>query len=210
MPIDRKYAAQIALRLLDSEGLDKLTVRRLATELGVKAPALYWHFPNKRALLDEMTDQLLGPVLAPLHAGHRGQPWWSWLAEAAETLWQGLLGVRDGARIASGADLIRARALGEFAELVTETLHRAGFPLSDASRASGAIIHFVLGRAVEDQTRGTQAEEHALITEETFPYPVLARSLLERHREGSAQADDFRYSLHILITGLRTIRESER
>ena len=52
--IDRAQVADTALRLLNEVGLDGLTLRAIAKELGVQAPALYWHFKNKQALLDEM------------------------------------------------------------------------------------------------------------------------------------------------------------
>ena len=41
-----------ALDLLNEVGVDGLTTRKLAERLGVQQPALYWHFRNKRALLD--------------------------------------------------------------------------------------------------------------------------------------------------------------
>ena len=40
-----------AIALADAEGLDALTIRRLAQELGVTPMALYWHFRNKEELL---------------------------------------------------------------------------------------------------------------------------------------------------------------
>ena len=52
--LDRQTVVRAALRLLDRAGLDGLTVRKLAGELGVQAPALYWHFKNKEELLEEM------------------------------------------------------------------------------------------------------------------------------------------------------------
>src|ERR1700688_4158094 len=52
--LKRQGVVRTALRILDEVGLDGLTVRKLASELGVQAPALYWHFKNKQALLDEM------------------------------------------------------------------------------------------------------------------------------------------------------------
>ena len=63
MAVSREIAARTALELVAAGGLDALTVRALAGELGVRAPALYWHFAHKRALLDEMTDVLLDPTV---------------------------------------------------------------------------------------------------------------------------------------------------
>ncbi|MGI5125935.1 TetR/AcrR family transcriptional regulator C-terminal domain-containing protein [Pseudonocardia sp. CA-107938] len=199
MPIEVRDAVRVALELLDAEGLDKLTVRRLAAELGVQAPALYWHFSNKRALLDRMTDAMVAPVVAGLPPA--GGSWLSWLENAATALHAALLDHRDGARVAIGADLTVAFALGEFAERVVEVLHGAGFPLTDATRAAGVLVHFVLGRAVEDQGRPSPAAEAAAI--ETIPFPLMARGLRERHAAGATVSDDFGYALAILLAGLR-------
>ncbi len=57
-PLDRHRVADTALRLLNEVGLDGLTLRAIAKELDVKAPALYWHFKDKQALLDEMASEM--------------------------------------------------------------------------------------------------------------------------------------------------------
>jgi TetR/AcrR family transcriptional regulator, tetracycline repressor protein len=69
--LDEAAVVDAALQLADSEGLDALTIRRLAQALGVTPTALYWHFADKRAVLDALGDRLwdealgrLGPVAA--------------------------------------------------------------------------------------------------------------------------------------------------
>ncbi|GLY35989.1 putative transcriptional regulator, TetR family [Amycolatopsis sp. NBRC 101858] len=200
MPLEVGDAVRVALELLEDEGLDKLTVRRLATELGVKAPALYWHFRSKRALLDHMTDAIVAPVVAGLPDGG---PWLKWLEDAGFALHEALLAHRDGARVALGADLTTARALGDLAERAVGVLHDAGFPLGEATRAAGVLVHFVLGRAVEDQTRPSPAEEAEVIASSSFPFPLMARGL--RERAGSTVEDDFRYALGVLLAGLAAV-----
>lgn len=207
MAIDKEDAARTALRLLDDQGLDKLTVRRVASELGVQAPALYWHFDGKRALLDLMTDVMLTPAVTSLGHPTPSQPWWRWLEQALDSLRRGLLAHRDGARVASGADVTRALALGTFVERTTEVLHDVGFGLGDASRAAGALVHFVIGRTVEEQSRPAPDAEREAASSDRFPFPTLARALSERHASGSTPEDDFRYSLTIMLTGLRTLHQ---
>src|SRR5271156_3432726 len=56
--LDRAAVVGVALGLADSEGLDAVTIRRLAKELHVTPTALYWHFADKQALLDALADQL--------------------------------------------------------------------------------------------------------------------------------------------------------
>jgi TetR/AcrR family tetracycline transcriptional repressor len=59
MKLDREAILEAALALLDEVGMDKLSTRLLAERLGVQQPALYWHFKNKRALLDAMNREIL-------------------------------------------------------------------------------------------------------------------------------------------------------
>src|SRR5215831_19416400 len=49
-----------ALALSDAEGLEALTIRRLATELGVTPMALYWHFRSKEELIASVADRIWG------------------------------------------------------------------------------------------------------------------------------------------------------
>ncbi|SCD86552.1 transcriptional regulator, TetR family, partial [Streptomyces sp. SolWspMP-sol7th] len=56
--LDRAQVVDTALRLLNEVGLDRLSLRLIAGELEVKAPALYWHFRDKRELLDEMATEM--------------------------------------------------------------------------------------------------------------------------------------------------------
>ena len=71
--LTKQVVVERALALADAEGLDALTIRRLATELGVTAMALYWHFRNKEELLAGLADQIWSEldtdvdVTAPWH-----------------------------------------------------------------------------------------------------------------------------------------------
>lgn len=80
--IDRRQVVDTALRLLNEVGLDGLTLRRIAKELNVQAPALYWHFKNKQELLDEMATEMFrrmtvswrGRARRPVPAGPGRRP----------------------------------------------------------------------------------------------------------------------------------------
>jgi TetR/AcrR family transcriptional regulator, tetracycline repressor protein len=62
--LSRAAVAEHALKLADTEGLDAVTIRRLAKELGVTPMALYWHFNNKEELLQGIADHALADVKA--------------------------------------------------------------------------------------------------------------------------------------------------
>lgn len=61
-PLTRKRIVEAAMALADAAGLDAVTMRRLAADLGVEAMSLYHHVPNKDALLDGLIDAIVGEV----------------------------------------------------------------------------------------------------------------------------------------------------
>jgi len=64
-PLDRRRILEMAVRFVDREGLEALSMRKLGAELGVEAMSLYNHVPNKEALLDGMVEVLLGELQIP-------------------------------------------------------------------------------------------------------------------------------------------------
>ncbi len=64
-PLSRRRVLEEAVRFVDREGLEALTMRKLGAELGVEAMSLYNHVPNKSALLDGMVEVLLGELEVP-------------------------------------------------------------------------------------------------------------------------------------------------
>jgi len=141
---------QAALDLLDEAGMDGLTVRALASRLGVQAPALYWHVRGKQALLDEMATLIwrrIGDVMAALPAD---VSWRELLTTYAMTVRHGLLGHRDGAKAFSGTtltdpDVVR-RQEGTF-----ERLTRQRFTLRNSALALVLLHDFTIGFCVEEQ-----------------------------------------------------------
>src|SRR5438034_11134936 len=101
MRLERRAVARVALRLLDEVGLDGLSLRRLAAELDVQAPALYWHFRSKQDLLDEMAQTMLTDQPWPAEPAP-GQRWDDWLADRARARRRAMLAHPDGARIQAG------------------------------------------------------------------------------------------------------------
>ncbi|MEU9189970.1 TetR/AcrR family transcriptional regulator [Streptomyces sp. NPDC048484] len=148
-PLDRKRVADTALRLLNEVGLDGLSLRVIAKELDVKAPALYWHFKDKQALLDEMATEMYRRMVAgiPLDPG---DTWQERLLRSNRGLRTALLGHRDGAKVFSGS-----RFTGiEHAEQMEENLRlftAAGFTLAQAVRAASTAHLYTLGFVIEEQ-----------------------------------------------------------
>ena len=148
-PLDRTRVADTALKLLNEVGLDGLTLRAIAKELEVKAPALYWHFKDKQALLDEMATEMYRRMVAatPLDPD---EGWRERLLRSNRGLRAALLGYRDGAKVFSGS-----RFTGiEHAEQMEDNLRlltAAGFALADAVRATSTTYLYTLGFVTEEQ-----------------------------------------------------------
>jgi len=140
-----------ALDLLDEAGMDGLTVRALASRLGVQAPALYWHVRGKQALLDEMATLIwrqIGDVMAALPGD---MSWRELMRTYAVTVRSELLGHRDGAKAFSGTtltdpDVVRRQ------EVTFASLTRQGFTLRDAALALVLLHDFTIGFCVEEQS----------------------------------------------------------
>ncbi|MFE0805783.1 TetR/AcrR family transcriptional regulator [Streptomyces sp. NPDC058812] len=148
-PLDRRRVADTALKLLNEVGLDGLTLRTIARELDVKAPALYWHFKDKQALLDEMATEMYRRMIAGTSLDP-ADTWRERLLKANRGLRAALLGYRDGAKVFSGSRFTGA----EHAEQMEEDLRLftdAGLTLAQAVRATTTAYLFTLGFVTEEQ-----------------------------------------------------------
>src|SRR5271163_1387936 len=72
-----------ALKLADADGLDTLTIRKLAQDLGVTPMALYWHFRSKEDLLEGVAERVWGEIDVNVD---RSAPWPAQLQGLLESL----------------------------------------------------------------------------------------------------------------------------
>ncbi|WP_033288547.1 TetR/AcrR family transcriptional regulator C-terminal domain-containing protein [Amycolatopsis jejuensis] len=175
-----------ALELLDADGLDSLTMRKLGTHLGIQAGSLYWHFPGKQALLDAMADQIVAQVGTAVPDGG----WDEQLADLARRFRAALLSRRDGARVVAGTYVTQQHTVA-LGQLWIDTLTRAGLGVEDAARASFTLSSFVLGHVIEEQ-----GAAEAKPPEGAFAETVTAATF------GDPESL-FDYGLHIFLDGLR-------
>ena len=148
-PLDRRRVADTALRLLNETGLDGLTLRAIARELDVKAPALYWHFKDKQALLDEMATEMYRRMLADTELDP-ADTWQDRLRTTSRGLRAALLGYRDGAKVYSGSRFTGiAHAPAQEANLRVMT--EAGLTLAQAARAGMTVNAYTIGFVTEEQ-----------------------------------------------------------
>lgn len=150
--VSPEVVVRTALELLDAEGMEGVTFRAVAKKLGIQPPALYWHFVNKRDLLDDLAQAILveGGVDA-IQPPKNPSEWKEWLDQSANTLRKALVAHRDGGRVVAGATFGRAKALARFTLVSTKVLKEGGFGLLEASLATTTIVDYVWGYVIEEQ-----------------------------------------------------------
>ncbi|QUQ71133.1 TetR family transcriptional regulator [Kutzneria sp. CA-103260] len=147
--MDRDTVLATALRLLDEVGLDGLSMRRLADALDIKAPTLYWHFADKRALLDALSAEIAAAAMDPVEHPLPGQAWPEWLADRARAFRRGLLAHRDGARLHAGT-VPRAGDTTSLQRLV-EMMIADGLSQEDTLGTVLAVSRYTVGCVIEEQ-----------------------------------------------------------
>jgi TetR/AcrR family tetracycline transcriptional repressor len=145
--LTRQTIVDTALRVLDEVGIEGLTVRRIAGELGVQSPALYWHFRSKRELLDAMADAIV--QAAGMGPPQRGETWRHWLARRARAYRASVLAHRDGARLVAHARMGPA-TITMFDEELRAMVDR-GFSPVLALRTINVLSHYVGGFILQEQ-----------------------------------------------------------
>lgn len=152
--ITREQIIESALELLNSEGLDAVTTRKLAQRLQVESPALYWHFKDKAALFQAMSSAIMARYHVcppPSEAPADQASWLGWYADNARSFRNTLLRYRDGARLHAGS----APTPAEREQLTPKLtyLMRGGLSEHQAEMALYIVSQLTLGAVLEEQAR---------------------------------------------------------
>jgi TetR/AcrR family transcriptional regulator, tetracycline repressor protein len=205
-----------ALSLADSEGLEALTIRRLAKELGVTPMALYWHFRNKGELLDGMAARIFEEVDLSVDASATWQ-------EQLRALLGSMLGVLRAhpstaillsTRTASSEGSLRAT------EVALDILRRGGFSPTEATQiarhALSTVTNLVSGEpgvvAREESGNLIDARRRARLFLESLPserYPRLVEAATPLS-EGVDPDAYFAFGLDLLLAGIEAMAVRKR
>jgi len=198
-----------ALEVLDQNGFDGLTIRAIAERLNVRGPALYWHFRNKQALLDEMAEAMLAERASELRPPVSGEAWWEWLAHSATWLRRAVVSRRDGARVFAGVTLPSVPTFLWLEDMAIGFLHAAGFSWLEALRAFATLHVFVLGATIEEQSMPPPEviEEFRGTFPDAVRYPSLAAGFVEFEFDADSGFAD---GLELILTGLRSRLSAQR
>lgn len=135
-----------SLRLIEADGLEALTMRRLADRLGIKAASLYWYVRNRDQLLDLIADKLVALALSETGAvdAQACDSWYDLTYRTAVNYRSFLLAHRDSARIITGR-FVMGPNLARILEPLLKAMRAHGFSLDEAAYAIFAIFVYVHG-----------------------------------------------------------------
>jgi AcrR family transcriptional regulator len=203
MRLSQEQVLSQALDLLDEVGLDQLTMRRLATALGVQNGATYWHFPSKQVLLEAMADRLLSGLTDGLETE---PPWSERVTALAHRLHRALRSRRDGARLFSAAFFPLPNALA-YGEAMIAILGESGLTAREAAWAADTLTYYVVAHTIEEQLAaappgdGRDATARLTGAVDAQRHPHLYAALA--HIPAPHQAAHFDYGLGLVVQGIR-------
>ena len=200
-----------AVGLADREGVDGLSMRRLAAVLGAGAMSLYHYVANKEELLDAMIDIVFEEIELPTDA----TDWQSAMRQRAISTRQVLarhpwaIGLLES-RTSPGPANLRHH------EAVTACLRRAGFSVLMATHANWLLDSYVYGFALQESSLPFDTvDEFADTTEDVFlpqlppdQFPYLNESAAALVAAGYDPADEFIFGLDLVLAALEPLRAS--
>ncbi|SEL92087.1 TetR/AcrR family transcriptional regulator [Streptacidiphilus jiangxiensis] len=154
--LSRELIVETALRVVDTEGLDALNMRRVAQELGTGAASLYAHVANKDELLSLLLDRVYADLRHPAPDPER------WREQAKDFLRQArnnLVAHGDLARAAMEQNIPTSPAALDSAEAMLALLRAGGLPEQVCAYGVDVISLYMVATAVEESSRTKPGEQ---------------------------------------------------
>src|SRR4029077_3993042 len=134
--LSKRAVVDRALKLADADGLDTLTIRKLAQDLGVTPMALYWHFRSKDDLLEGVAEQVWGEIEVNVDPAI---PWWAQLQGGLESLIRVLRAHRSAPQLVLEHEKRNEAAL-RATEAALDILLSAGFDPQHAAEIARSTL----------------------------------------------------------------------
>ena len=207
-PLSKERVLRAAVALADEGGLEALSMRRLAKELGVEAMSLYNHVANK----DEIVDGIIDLVMAEIELPSGDVDWKTAMRRSAISEREVLLrhpwaSTTRMARQSGGPGQFRR------SDWTLRTLREAGFSTHLVYHAFHFLEAYVLGATVQQlnfQYSGEEVKELATNFLAQFPvdeYPDLAEHIRE-HLGPHEGESGFEMGLDLILDGLERMRDT--
>lgn len=192
--------------MIDRDGLNALTMKRLGSELGVEAMSLYFHVAKKEEILDEVVDLLFKEVQLP---EHEGRDWYEVARELFSNVRRHLVAHPNTVSLFATRPAHSGDALAPI-EQSLRTLRQAGFDECAAIDGHRMLMSFTVGYVVSEVHARSDSATHpedwgtaayalqALPTDQVPNLAELAPIALSMHSD-----DQFDRCLGCILTALR-------
>ncbi|MFI9817890.1 TetR/AcrR family transcriptional regulator [Saccharothrix variisporea] len=187
-----------ALHIIDRDGLDGLSMRKLAAELGVQAASLYGHVSTKDDLLHEVASEILEKVDV---SGFAGGDWRHGLTACARSYREALARHPNIVPFLAYGPAHREASLRRL-DVVHGALVAAGWTRREATMIAASLMYLVFGAALSSFSSGF-SEDQSLYRER---YPNLDKAHLLPAVAAELDRDSFELALNAFVTGLAAQR----
>lgn len=204
--LSRSRIVEAAGALVDGEGLDAVSTRRLAAALGVSGPSLYNHFRTKDEILDAVADAVSARVDLSMFEAGDGREWQVALRDWAHSYRAALSDHPNIVPVLARGPGRRPAGL-RVADAVYGAMTAAGWPPAQATRIGALMRYFILGSAVGSFARGFVDDETAY---DPSHYPHLGQAHLLAERQHEVDEGAFETGLAALLDGLALQYEALR
>lgn len=208
-PLSRERVLRAAVRIADKDGIESLSMRKLAQSLGVEAMSLYNHVANKEDVLDGLVEI----VAAQMDLPEIGKDWRMAMRQRAISAHEVLLRHPWAAmlflsRINVGPVMLR------YVDATIGCLHEAGFSYEMADHAWNALDNHIYGFTLQALNFPLDPSDYRaaaqgflpMIPEDKYPYlRALSQQVIDGTHNG---LQDFTFGLDLILDGLESIRKS--
>jgi AcrR family transcriptional regulator len=209
-PLSRERVLTSALAVADAGGLERLTIRSLAQELGVKPMSVYHYVANKDEILDGLVDLVFAEIELPMPTGE----WRAEMTMRARSARQALrrhpwsIGLLES-RTTPGAATLRHH------DATIAALRAGGFSIPQTAHAYALLDAFVYGFAVQEASLPFEGPDGAAQVAEPIMELMAAgefRHLVEFAEQHALQpgydfGDEFEFGLDLILDGLERLLE---
>ena len=203
--LSRERILRAALSIVDREGLDAISMRRVGEELGVEAMSLYNHVANKAAMLDGIFEI----VLAELPPAKGSKSWALSLRERARALHEALRAHPNALPLFSTRPAVTLASIAHV-EGVLDELRKAGFSVDEALSALQVLVAFVVGHTVSTHSPRLPGEQshprYEDLKELEFPRVREAARVLADHDVEK----EFEFGLDAMLLGFEARHGGKR
>ena len=212
VPLTREQVVTAAIALADRDGIESISMRRLAQELGVEAMSLYTHVRNKDDLLDGMVDAVISMIPVDAEAGPAD--WGASLRRMALGA-RGVMLLHPWAPRTAETRAAPGPAGIAYINGVLGILRRGGFSIAQAHHALHILGSRLLGftQNLFDDAAGPGPEAAPVLPDgfaAAFPYAAeMALAVAHGGALGPCDDDDeFEFALDFILDGLRRLQGS--